>query len=116
MTWFTLILTPFLLIFGKEERIKNTLIWLEWIADASWTLEIFLNFITAGGGKTTFKEISKSYLSLWFWIDSIATFPCMVLRQRNEYALLFKMLRLLHLQEIFYPLKLLLSYLMKDKI
>ena len=116
VTWFTLILTPFLLVFGQQEAIKNTLIWLEWIADISWTIEICLSFITAGGGKTKFKEIARDYLSLWFWIDSIATFPCMLLKQRNDTALLLKMLRLLHLLEIFYPIKLLLSYLMRDKI
>ena len=79
-TWFTLLLTPFLLVFGQEEQIKNTLIWLEWIVDISWTIEICLNFITADGGNTTFKEIAKNYLRLWFWIDSIATFPCMILK------------------------------------
>ena len=83
VTWFTLILTPFLLVFDDNEDIKNTLIWIEWIVDISWTIEIMLNFMTASHNNRTFKSISLNYLKFWFWVDSIATFPAIVMRQHN---------------------------------
>ena len=80
VTWATLILTPILLVFGNEEHehIKNGLIYVEWIVDISWTMEICLNFITASHHHRTFKSISFNYLRFWFWVDSVATFPAII--------------------------------------
>ena len=55
ITWFTLILTPYLLVYGMEnpelslDFYKSWIIItpIEWIVDISWSIEICLNFITA---------------------------------------------------------------------
>ena len=118
VTWCTLILTPLLLVFKDDyPEIGSGLLFVEWIVDISWTIEICLNFITADKNSTTFMAIAKNYLSFWFWFDALATFPAMYFLQDNTGALMLKMLRLLHLFDIFSPLKLLLErVLMRNSI
>lgn len=56
MTWMTAILTPMLLVFDlvddlvieeKKSNLIDELLWLVWVNDISWCLEIFLNFFVA---------------------------------------------------------------------
>ena len=53
----------------------------EWLVDISWTFEIILNFITADSNNRKFMSIAKDYISFWFWIDALATFPALFLLQ-----------------------------------
>ena len=93
MTWCTLILTPLLILFKESEprpgsyevhmdpsTLKSLEI-VEWLVDISWSIEIILNFITADSNNRKFKTIAKDYISCWFWIDALATFPALILLQ-----------------------------------
>ena len=110
-----MIITPFIITFAhSHEELVKPLRPVEFIVDISWTIEIFFNFIEADYKHRTFSAIALNYLKFWFWIDAISTFPCLIyLENRNDLALL-KMLRVLHIMELFSPFKLLLkSCLMK---
>ena len=118
MTWATCILTPVLFVFASDyPEIKEALLPIEWICDISWTIEICVNFISASRHRRTFRAISLGYLKGWFFIDAIATFPAIISRQNSKFAYYLKMLRLLHLFDMFNPFWLLLTnFLMVHKM
>lgn len=117
MTWVTLILTPLIFIMkDREPEFKDGVLWIEWIADISWSIEIILNFFTTDGSNRTFKDISKNYLSFYFWFDIAATIPPMIYLQENELVNTLKFLRLVHLFEMFTPFRRLINYCMTDSI
>ena len=76
MTWTNLIVTPVAFVFTDE--IGDATNVLEWIVDIAWTIEILMNFFTADFNNRTFKSIALNYLSFWFWIDALSTFPAMI--------------------------------------
>ena len=90
-TWCTFIITPFILVFWySNPELHEKLLWLEWVVDISWMIEICLNFVTADATDRNFKDRAKTYLSFWFWVDAIATFPAVFtlqggLLKKHEY-------------------------------
>ena len=117
MTWVTLILTPLVFImYEREPEFKNSVMWIEWVADISWSIEIILNFFTTNGSSRTFKDISIEYLSFYFWFDVAATVPPMIYMQENRLVNILKFLRIVHLFEMFTPFRRLINYCMKNSI
>ena len=121
LNWYSLLITPVLIVFeGRThhfDAMKDFLLGTEWVVDVIWALKIYSNFITADKYNTTFMEIAKQYLKLWFWIDALATFPAIITLQRNKIALVLKMLRMAHLRHMLLPVRVLLDHvLMKDSI
>ena len=81
-TLFSLFVTPLLLAFGEDlNKMEQILRVYAWVVDISWTIHIFLNFFTADAKHRTFKRIGYQYLTFWFWIDAISTFPSMIFEQ-----------------------------------
>ena len=89
---------------------------IEWIVDIAWTVEIFMSFLEATDKRITFKQTALNYLSFWFWIDALSTFPAMLTSQLNPYVNLTKFGRIFHFSELFMPFRLLLEYCMKNAI
>ena len=54
------------------------MLWLVWVNDISWCIEILLSFLVASPNNRTFKDISKSYLKGFFIFDVLATVPPMI--------------------------------------
>ena len=117
MTWSTLILTPLVFVMAEREpEFQSKIMWIEWIADISWSIEIVLNFFTTNGSNRTFKDIGKSYLFFYFWFDIAATFPPMFYLQKNSAVNLLKFLRIVHLGDMFTPFRRIINYCMKNSI
>ena len=114
ITWINLIITPVGFVFADE--IGESLHFCEWVVDIAWTVEILMNFFTADYKNRTFRQISTDYLRFWFWVDSLSTFPAMVLLQQNRYVNLLKFGRILHFHELFVPFRVLLECCMRDAI
>lgn len=86
MTWITVVLTPLNMVFDmmdEEANMQEKMIWLVWVNDISWCIEILLSFIVATPNNRTFKAISKSYLKGFFIFDVLATIPSMITLQQN---------------------------------
>jgi len=126
MTWITVIVTPLLIVFEMmdaklpagvpETNLKDELLWLVWLNDISWCIEIILNFFTATHDKRTFKEISKAYVKGAFVFDLAATIPSMIFLQQNSTVNLLKFFRFVHFFEMFTPIMTLLDCVMSDQI
>ena len=127
MTWGTLVITPLVLALDKLETpyllaihglepIKDRFIWLEWLVDISWSVEILLNFFTVDEKSRTLKARASAYLWSYFVFDIVATLPPMVTGQQYDHINVLKMLRLVHVLEIFEPFQRLIDLLMHDKI
>ena len=114
ITWINLIITPVGFVFADE--IGESLHFCEWVVDIAWTVEILMNFFTADYKNRTFRQISADYLKFWFWVDSLSTFPAMVLLQQNRYVNLLKFGRILHFYELFVPFRVGLEFCMRDAI
>ena len=120
VTWYSLVLTPFTLVFYEEMAgggsLTDALLIAEWIVDVSWAFEMCLNFLTADAANRTFKAIAINYLSFWFWIDAAATLPAMACLQAQQWALACKLLRLLHFSHLFRPIELTIHWLMRHRL
>jgi len=126
MTWTTVIVTPLLIVFEmmdkqlpagvQETNLNDQLMWLVWLNDFSWIIEIILNFFTATPDKRTFSEISKAYIKGAFFFDLAATIPPMILLQKNSTVNLLKFFRFVHFFEMFTPIMTLLDCVMSDSI
>ena len=126
MTWLSVIITPILLAFEmmdetlpsgvKQANLKAQILWLVWLIDVSWCIEIILNFFTATPTKRSFKKISKAYLKGNFIFDIAATIPPMLFLQENAYLNRLKFLRLVHFFEMFTPIMTLLDCIMVNSI
>ena len=82
MTWITVVLTPLSMVFTMMgSTLKDDIIWLVWVNDISWCIEILLSFLVASPNNRTFKDISKSYLKGFFIFDVLATIPPMITMQ-----------------------------------
>ena len=81
MTWITVVLTPLIIVFDMmdpEENMQSKMIWLVWVNDISWCIEIILSFLVASPNNRTFKDISIAYLKGYFIFDVLATIPPMM--------------------------------------
>ncbi len=87
MTWTTVIITPLILVFNmmdeslppeKQANLSERLLWLVWLNDISWCIEIILKFFTSTPTAHTFKEISLDYIKGFFFFDILATLPPMI--------------------------------------
>lgn len=117
MTWFTLVVTPLVLVLHRiGSPIKSQLIWLEWLVDISWSVEIVLNFFTVNDKCRTLKSRSIEYAKSFLIIDLIATVPPLLTGEKNDQVILLKMLRFLHILEIYEPLQRLIWFLMQNSI
>ena len=110
MTWMTAILTPLLFVFDlmdelvieeKQSNLIDKLLWLVWVNDVSWCIEIVLSFFVANPKQRTFSAIACSYLKGYFIIDVLATIPSMITLQQYKSVNCLKFLRLLHIGEMF---------------
>ena len=110
MTWMTAILTPLLFVFDlmdelvieeKQSNLIDKLLWLVWVNDVSWCIEIVLSFFVANPKQRTFSAIAGSYLKGYFIIDVLATIPSMITLQQYKSVNCLKFLRLLHIGEMF---------------
>ena len=110
MTWMTAILTPLLFVFDlmdelvieeKQSNLIDKLLWLVWVNDVSWCIEIVLSFFVANPKQRTFSTIACSYLKGYFIIDVLATIPPMITLQQYKSVNCLKFLRLLHIGEMF---------------
>lgn len=54
------------------------LMWLVWVNDISWCIEILISFLVASDTNRDFKSISLNYLTSFFIVDFLATVPPMV--------------------------------------
>ena len=59
----------------------DDMLWLFWVIDISWCLQIVVSFLVATPSHRTLKDISKSYIKGFFIIDVLATIPPMVAMQ-----------------------------------
>jgi len=98
------------------ENVKEDFNWLEWLVDISWSVEIILNFFTMDDKARTFKECAKGYLMSYFVFDFLATIPSMITLQHNDAVTLLKMLRFVHVLEIFRPFRMLIDFFLPDTI
>lgn len=92
------------------------MLWLVWVNDISWCLEIVLSFLVASPNNRTFKEIAKAYLKGYFIFDVLATIPPMITMQKNSTINLLKFLRFAHIGEMFTPIKNLIDCCMEGTI
>ena len=90
--------------------------WLFWLIDIAWCLYIILCFLVASKNNQNFSAISKSYLKGYFIFDFLATVPPMLTKQQNQIVNLLKLLRFVHLKEMFIPFKRLIDCLLVGKI
>ena len=118
-------LTPLILVFNfmddhmdeeKKSNLHENLMWLIWVCDISWCVEIVLNFFVASANKRKFKEIAADYLKGFFIFDALATIPPMATMNRNRTVNLLKFLRLLHFGDMFMPVKYLVDCVMTNSI
>ena len=84
-------LTPMLIVFDfmdnhvtedKKANLSERLLWLVWVNDISWCVEIALNFFEASPKKRTCKEIASAYFKGYFFFDIMATLPPMLTMQK----------------------------------
>ena len=117
MTWITVVLTPLSMVFTMMgSTLGDDIVWLVWVNDISWCIEILLSFLVASPNNRTFKDISKSYLKGFFIFDVLATIPPMITMQQNSTINLLKFLRFAHIGEMFTPFKKLIDTLMEGTI
>lgn len=95
---------------------QSKMIWLVWVNDISWCIEILLSFIVASPNNRTFKSIAKRYLKTFFIFDVLATIPPMITLQKNSQVNLLKFLRFAHIGEMFTPFRKLIDCLMEGSI
>jgi len=100
----------------KKSNLHENLLWLIWVCDISWCVEIVLNFFVASPSERTFKKIAVGYLKGFFIIDVLATIPPMLTMNRNRNVNLLKFLRLVHFGEMFQPVKYLVDCIMTKSI
>ena len=56
MTWITVILTPLTMVFSMMgSTLQEEMLWLVWVNDISWCIEIGLSFLVASPSNRTFK-------------------------------------------------------------
>ena len=117
MTWITVVLTPLNMVFDMMgANTQEQMIWLVWVNDISWCIEIVLSFVVASPNNRTFKDISKAYLKGYFIVDVLATIPPMLTLQQDPTINLFKFLRFAHIGEMFTPFKKLVDCIMEGAI
>ena len=117
MTWITVVLTPLVIIFQMMgEDLQGKMLWLVWVNDISWSIEIFLSFFVASPNNRTFTSISKAYLKSYFIFDVLATVPPMVTLQQNRSVNLLKFLRFVHIGQMFTPFQKLIDCCMTNTI
>ena len=117
MTWITVILTPLSLVFDMlGSNLDDQLLWLVWVNDISWCVEIVVSFIKASPTNRTFSTIAKAYFTGFFFFDFLATVPPMITLQENRNVNLLKFFRFVHIGEMFTPFSKLLDCLMAGKI
>ena len=92
------------------------MIWIIWVTEIAWCIEIILSFLVASSKLRTFSGISKAYLKGFFVIDAAATITPMIYLQQNQLINLLKMLRFAHIFEMFQPFKRLIDCIMEGKI
>ena len=82
MTWCTLVITPLVMVLHQlGSPAKENLLWLEWLVDISWSVEIVLNFFTVDDKARTLKARAHAYFWSYFWFDVAATVPPIVTGQ-----------------------------------
>ena len=104
MTWISVVLTPLRIVFdslGSEELEK--LVWIAWANDVSFCVDIILRFFIASPKHRTISSIAKAYLKGYFIFDSVTTVTPMIYLQNNQVINLLKLLRFVHLFEMFMP-------------
>ena len=75
-----------------------------------------MKFIVADKQNRKFKDVAKNYLFGFFIFDVVATIPPMVYMERNNKANTLKMLRLVHIREVFSPFYYPTSLLMRSNV
>ena len=116
-SWVTVVLTPLQMVFemmGSE--LEQSVLWLYWVIDILWCLEIIFCFFIASQKNRKFADISKSYLKGFFIIDFLATIPPMITMQKSNSINMLKYLRFAHVTEMFTPFKRLIDCLMSGSI
>ena len=79
MTWITVIITPLVMVYELQDvDMLDKLLWLVWINDISWCVEILISFLVASENERTFNDISLAYLKGFFIVDVLATIPPMI--------------------------------------
>ena len=79
MTWITVIITPLVMVYELQDvDMLDKLLWLVWINDISWCVEILISFLVASENERTFHDISLAYLKGFFIVDVLATIPPMI--------------------------------------
>ena len=79
MTWITVVVTPLTMVFNlMGSDLGEQLLWLVWLNDISWCVEICLSFLVASPNNRTFGSIAKSYAKGFFVFDVLATLPPML--------------------------------------
>lgn len=117
MTWITVVLTPLNLVFKMiGTNLAEKLLWLIWVNDISWCVEICISFFVASANNRTFSSISSDYLKSYFIFDVLATLPPMITMQQNPTVNLLKFLRFVHIGEMFTPFRKLIDCLMDGAI
>ena len=82
MTWCTFVITPLVLALSRlGSGIKGDFVWLEWLVDISWSVEIVLNFFTVDDKDRTLRDRAKSYAKGFFIIDFLSTIPPIITLQ-----------------------------------
>lgn len=110
MTWITVIITPLIMVYELQDvALKDKLLWLTWVNDISWCIEILISFFVASDDKRNFKDISLNYLTGFFIFDFLATVPPMITLQKNITVNLLKYLRFAHIFEMFSPVEKLIN-------
>ena len=86
MTWSTFLITPLVLALTSIEPdnggtgVKQDTLWLEWLVDISWSVEIVLNFLTVDDKARTLRACARRYIRGWFIFDIVATVPPIMYR------------------------------------
>lgn len=78
-------------------------LWVVWLNDISWCIEILVSFFVASDNDKTFKDTSLNYLKGFFVLDVLATLPPMITNQKIMAVNMLKFLRFSHLFEMFEP-------------
>ena len=82
MTWCTFVITPLVLALTRlGSGVKGDFIWLEWLVDISWSVEIVLNFFTVDESDRTLRARANSYVRGFFIIDVLSTIPPIITLQ-----------------------------------
>lgn len=107
---YTSTFVPFQVAFVDQD--SSFEVFLNYLVDILFAIDIFVNFFSAyevnHRVETRLKQIVKNYLTTWFWLDLVATFPTQVIlsnEQNNGVNKLARLARLPRLYRLFRVLR-----------